>query len=205
MIQANRVHSTPPTNTPIDTTRRGFLGGTVAALAAGTAVNVAALATMRPAAATIAIAAPAGLPDTAKAGQALKDAVRALMDSHDALESAKARFAEDDAKVTRWAEEHPEPRGKRPRLRWSRRWCKYRDEVCMDSWHAQIEAESHFRKAQGAVAKIQPADRHELALMAATAAIYDKTYCGDGFGQSGIISYGVVLGYFRLSQAGEVA
>lgn len=51
MTQANRVLSTPPTNTPIDTTRRGFLGGTVAALAAGTAVNVAALATIHPAAA----------------------------------------------------------------------------------------------------------------------------------------------------------
>ena len=61
MTQADRVHSTPPTNTPIDTTRRGFLGGTAAALAASTAVNVAALATIRPAAAspaTIAIAAP---------------------------------------------------------------------------------------------------------------------------------------------------
>ena len=51
MTRADRVHSTPPTNTPIDTTRRGFLGGTAAALAAGTAVNVAALATIRPAAA----------------------------------------------------------------------------------------------------------------------------------------------------------
>lgn len=51
MPKADCVHSTPPTNTPIDTTRRGFLGGTAAALAAGTAVNVAALATIRPAAA----------------------------------------------------------------------------------------------------------------------------------------------------------
>ncbi len=41
MTQAERVLSTPPTNTPIDTTRRGFLGGTAAALAASTAVNVA--------------------------------------------------------------------------------------------------------------------------------------------------------------------
>lgn len=50
MTQANSLHSTPPTNTPIDATRCGFLGGTAAALAAGTAVNVAAL-TMPPAAA----------------------------------------------------------------------------------------------------------------------------------------------------------
>ena len=39
MPKADSVHSTPPTNTPIDTARRGFLGGTVAALAAGTAVT----------------------------------------------------------------------------------------------------------------------------------------------------------------------
>ena len=50
MTQAKRVHSTPPTNTP--TSRRGFLGGTAAALAAGTAVNVAALVATRPAAAS---------------------------------------------------------------------------------------------------------------------------------------------------------
>ena len=87
MTQAERVLTTPPTNTPIDTRRRGFLGGTAAALAASTAVNVAALATTRPAAATIATAAPAGLPDTTKAGQALKDAVGALIDSHDSLEA----------------------------------------------------------------------------------------------------------------------
>ena len=49
MTQADRVLSTPPTNTPIDKTRRGFLAGTAVALAAGTAVNVAALATIRPA------------------------------------------------------------------------------------------------------------------------------------------------------------
>ena len=48
MPKADCVHSTPPTNTPIDTTRRGFLGSTAAALAAGTAVNVAALAAIRP-------------------------------------------------------------------------------------------------------------------------------------------------------------
>ena len=49
MTQADRVLSTPPTNTPVVSSRRGFLGGTAAALAAGTAVNVAALATFRPA------------------------------------------------------------------------------------------------------------------------------------------------------------
>jgi hypothetical protein len=51
MTQANRVHSTPPTDTP--TSRRGFLGGSAAALAAGTAVNVAALVATRPASASL--------------------------------------------------------------------------------------------------------------------------------------------------------
>jgi hypothetical protein len=49
MPKAEIVLSTTPTNTP--TSRRGFLGGTAAALAAGTAVNVAALVATRPAAA----------------------------------------------------------------------------------------------------------------------------------------------------------
>jgi hypothetical protein len=52
MPQAKSVHSTAPTNTPIDSTRRGFLGGTAAALAAGTAVNVVALVATRPATAS---------------------------------------------------------------------------------------------------------------------------------------------------------
>jgi hypothetical protein len=39
--------------------------------------------------------------------------------------------------------------------------------------------------------------------MAAAAAIYDKTYTGNGRGSVAIISYGVVLGYFRLSHAGD--
>jgi hypothetical protein len=113
MIQAD-------TNT--STRRRDFL-----ALTAAVATTVMAA---RPAAATvpttIAIAAPTGLPDSSKAGQALKDAVTALADSHDALEARKAEFAAADAKVSRWVEEHPEPTAKRPRKRWARKWCDYR-------------------------------------------------------------------------------
>jgi hypothetical protein len=40
-------------------------------------------------------------------------------------------------------------------------------------------------------------------LLVAAAAIYDKTYIGDGRGQVAIISYGVVLGDFGLLHAGE--
>ena len=156
MTQADRVLSTPPTNTPIDTTRRGFLGGSAAALAASTAVNIAALATIRPAAATIAIAAPASPLDSSKASPAFRDAVRALGDSHDALEAAKARFSEADRKAWAWRDDHPEPTGKRARKRWARKFCDYRDDTCMAEWHARLEAEDDFRKKQFAVAKYRP-------------------------------------------------
>ena len=189
--------STPPTNTPIDTTRRGFLGGTAAALAASTAVNVAALATIRPAAAipaAIAIAAPASPLDSSKASPAFRDAVRALGDSHDALEAAKARFSEADRKAWAWRDDHPEPTGKRARKRWARKFCDYRDDTCMAEWHAQLEAEDE--KKQFAVAEYRPTDLNELGLMAAAAAVYDRTHLG--YGQTALISFGVVLAYFRL-------
>lgn len=77
-VTVNANLSTPPLNTPIDTTRRGFLGGTAAALAAGTAVNVAALATTRPAAAA-------------------SDPILAVIEAHKAAwaaeEEAKKRFS----------------------------------------------------------------------------------------------------------------
>ena len=41
MTQADSVYSTPPTNTPIDTTRRRFLSQAAAAAAGGAAVGMA--------------------------------------------------------------------------------------------------------------------------------------------------------------------
>ena len=57
MTQADSVHSTPPTNTPVAQTRRRFLSTAASVAAGGT---VLALATMPPASAATA---PAGLPD----------------------------------------------------------------------------------------------------------------------------------------------
>jgi ferric-dicitrate binding protein FerR (iron transport regulator) len=56
MTRADRVHSTPPTNTPVDPTRRRFLsqaagvaaGGTALALAAANALASPATRTKRP-------------------------------------------------------------------------------------------------------------------------------------------------------------
>jgi hypothetical protein len=50
MTQADSVHSTPPTNSPITHSRRGFLSRTMMALAAGAAVNATAGIATRPAA-----------------------------------------------------------------------------------------------------------------------------------------------------------
>ena len=50
MTEADSVHSTPPTNSPITHSRRGFLSRTMIALAAGAAVNASAVIATRPAA-----------------------------------------------------------------------------------------------------------------------------------------------------------
>ena len=45
----------------------------------------------------------------------------------------------------------------------------------MNKWHAQLDAEKDFRQKQFAVAEFRPEDLNELGLMAAAAAMYDKT------------------------------
>ena len=66
----------------------------------------------------------------------------------------------------------------------------------MDEWHAQLDAEKDFKQKPYAVAEYRPTDLNELGLMAAAAAVYDKTYLT--YGQTAVISFGVVLAYFRL-------
>lgn len=166
--------------------RRGFL-----ALVGGSAAAVATVSTQP------SMAALAGLPDVSKASPAMKDAVIALRESHEALEAAQAAFAAADDKVTQWEAENPQPTSKRGKKRYWRKWSDYRNEVCDTAWHAQLDAEDDFKKAQGRVAKLQPANRDELYLMAAVAAIYDAAKLASG--NDAIISYGFVLSYFRLS------
>jgi len=59
-----------------------------------------------------------------------------------------------------------------------------------------LKVEEDFKKKQGAVAEFRPADLNELGLMAAAGAMFDKTHLT--YGQMAILSYGVVLAYFRL-------
>ena len=135
--------------------------------------------------------------DLTKIGPALRAAVNALAEASDALEAAKARFAADDAKVSEWCENNPEPEKGRARKRWVRKWLKFQDATAGESSAAQMEAEANFRKAQMTVGQIKPADLNELVGMAAVAAMYDKTMLAS-YDQSAVISYGVAMSLVRL-------
>jgi nitrous oxide reductase len=58
MTQADRVHSTPPTNTPADTTRRHFLSQSAGVAAGGAVLALAAVSASADAAAPMAAMAP---------------------------------------------------------------------------------------------------------------------------------------------------
>ncbi len=184
MAQADFNNST---TAPVVSTRRGFLSNATS-IAAGGAV----LAMATPAIA----AAPRDSVDASKASPALRTAVKALGESHDSLEAAKARFNADDAKLLAWEDDNPEPKGKRARKRWARRWRENRGDVVGESWAAQLEAEKHFRAAQFVVAKIDPRDANDLGLMAAVASMYDRVKLASG--DNALISYKVALSVIRL-------
>jgi len=77
MAQADRVLSTPPTNTPVDTTRRRFLAVAAFASAAGASgLAAAAMASNVPAAVTVPLA-----PATAES-TALPDPIFGLIEAH---------------------------------------------------------------------------------------------------------------------------
>jgi hypothetical protein len=197
MAKADSVLSTPPTNTPISqvdaTSRRRFLSNAAGIAAGGT---VLALATIPPAPA---VAAPASPLDPANASPALRAAAIALDEAHERLEAAKARFITDDAKVSDWVKDNPEPAKGRARKRWARKWNEYRDATVFPSWAVQIEAEEHFRTAQMAVAKIGARDIGELALKAAISCVYDKVRLAGG--QKAVIGYSVALNLISLTTA----
>jgi hypothetical protein len=98
MTQANRVHSTPPTNTPIDTTRRHFLA--VAAGASVASVGTLAVAAMP----TAAPDSPACAVDPAFAVIAEKQAADVAHEKAcDALSDAEERYRfHSDAAEEAW-------------------------------------------------------------------------------------------------------
>lgn len=140
--------------------------------------------------------APAEAVDASKASPALRAAVIALREAHDALERAKARFVAADAKVAQWSEDNPEPEGRRAHKRWVRKWGEYREAIKLhETWGAQIDAEDKFRDAQMVVARVTPRDDDDLVLKAVVAAVYDKTRLARG--TEAIISYSVAWDVFN--------
>jgi hypothetical protein len=115
MTQADSVHSTPPTNTPIEPTRRRFLSQTAGVAAGGAAL---ALATIPPASAT---AAPASALDTVfgldaeiiAAGKAFEPLLSKYLDAQfiwmrlslEASDAADAKYPSDnhDDDHPKWA------------------------------------------------------------------------------------------------------
>jgi hypothetical protein len=178
MAQANPNHST--------STRRGFLSSAAGLAAGGTAL---ALATVTP---LPAAAAPKAL-DGSKASPALRAAVRALDEVNDRLTAAKAKFDEADMKMAAWTEANPEPEGKRPLKRWSRRWREVHDATLGDTWDAQLALEKEYWTCQVAVANVTPRDEDDLMLKAAAACIYDKVQHASCGRDVAVISYSVAM------------
>src|SRR5258707_6060786 len=114
MTQADSVLSTPPTNTPVDPTRRRFLS-TAASAATGGAVL--ALATVQPAPATTAPAIPL---DAANASPGLRAATIALDEAHGRLKEARAAFDAADKLPEEWRRLNRKPTDRRAVKKWNR-------------------------------------------------------------------------------------
>jgi hypothetical protein len=170
MTQADSVLSTPPTNTPVDTSRRRFL--TIAAgasfVGAGS-LAAAAMAPSVPAAVTILQASPA-----------LRGAIRALNHAHANLKIAQAADEEAEAMWTDWQRSHPQPKSRRATRKWIKKGNAYHQRVTTPSWQALMRAELIFARAQCEVALVPitgPADLHGMAVASAK---YDRVELARG-------------------------
>lgn len=164
MTQADHVLSTPPVNTPIDTTRRHFLSQAAAA-AGGTALALAAT----PSAAADTPASPIRGPYSA----ALIYATRELESAHNALQAAGAAYDAADDKAQAWERQHPQPKSRRGIRKWIKKAGKVHEALVRPSWLELVQAEQVFADAQIALAKVVPADEQDLTMMACLATIYD--------------------------------
>jgi hypothetical protein len=114
MTQADRVHSTPPTNTsalPVDPTRRRFL--TVAAVGSMVSTGTLAAAALTPNDVPQAVTVPSG-----SSSPALRAAIGRLAEAHTELERAvEAGYAANELFVA-WERSHPKPKCKRAKRHW---------------------------------------------------------------------------------------
>jgi hypothetical protein len=198
MAQADSVLSTPPTNTPITQTRRGFLGRTAAALAAGTAVNVTAIAATRPASAAHAVAL-----DGTKASQELKNLVDVLHTADEASNATQAAFDAEYDLYRAWVKKNPEPRTENRRAwrKWDGRQKQYlRSSNFGATQDAHQESVEAFAVAKMAIAKYRPRDMNELVLKACLVIVYEA---GSRRGYSRpVMARGVALDVARLGKVG---
>jgi hypothetical protein len=125
MTQADRVLSTPPTNTsalPVDPARRRFL--TVAAVGSMVGAGTLAAAAFTPNDVPQAVTVPSGA-----SSPALRDAIARLAEAHAELERAvEAEYAANELFVA-WERSHPQPKSKRGKRRWIKQMGAYEREV----------------------------------------------------------------------------
>ena len=167
MTQADRVLSTPPTNTPIDTTRRRFL----TVVAVGRIIGAGSLAA--------AAMASNDVPDAVtvpnvSASPALRSAIRKLAAAHEALICAQADNEEAEAIWTDWQRSHPQPKSRLATRKWIKKGSAYHQRVTTPSWRALMRAELIFARAQCEVALVLITGAADLHAMAACSVAYDR-------------------------------
>jgi hypothetical protein len=192
MIQADRMLSMPPTNTPVDTTRRRFL--TVAAVGSIAGAGSLAAAAMAPNDVPKAVTLPSTSPS-----HRLRVAIRELAAAHETLIAAQATAEEAEAMWTDWEAQNPQPANKRGTREWIKRGNAYHRRATAPSWQALMDAELVFSDAQDAVADVPIAGPADLDAMTAASVIYDRVeVCRHNRAP---IARVVAQEYFRLGQA----
>lgn len=169
MTRADRVRSTPPTSTPIDTRRRCFLS-----FAAGASVlAVSAVASLAQAPAC---SAPGGLQEdqtVALPNPELLAALSRLQASHSVLIRAQAANEEARAMWEDWEVQNPQPASKRDFRKWIRKGNAYHNAVIAESWRALITAEVAFIADQNAIAVAPITGPADVRVLAAASVIFD--------------------------------
>jgi hypothetical protein len=171
MTQADSVLSTPPLNTPIDTTRRRFLAvSSVAAAVGAGSLAAAAMATSDVPKATTAYQAP-------RTGACSLELAAAL----GMLDAASHRLRIADEANTRitdlidaWDRDNPMPASRRGKRRNIKRAHAYYTAIKgFEVWQAVVEAENNFHEAQEAVAGMECLSRGDLNLLVEASLMHD--------------------------------
>jgi hypothetical protein len=192
MAKADRVYITPPTNTPVDTTRRRFLAVTAFASAAG--AGSLAAAAMVPNDVSKAVTVPSASPS-----HRLRAAILQLAAAHETLICAQATNEEADAMWMDWKAQNPKPADKRARKRWLKKASSWQDATVVKPWQDLMTAEAAFVVAQDAVAETPIAGPADLQAMAGAAVVNDAALLARR--NSAPIARVVALHYFRLGSA----